>query len=398
MYPDLDVVVIGASSSGLYAAEQLARAGCCVGVFEQHARLNPTRRTLIVTSRLQHVLGYVPHTAVLHDTQVIGLATPGTATSVELRDPDLIVERRRLAHFLADRAQEAGAVLYYSHRFHGLEPHPGGAAIHLCAADGQPKTAVARAIIGADGVSSDVAMAACLPRPPAVPILQAEVQLPAGWDSAVTQVWFNTDETRFFYWLIPESSDRGVAGLVGDDRAETRALLQHFLDQQGLRPLAYQGAQVALHHPRLRSWGRVGAAPVLLVGDAAGQVKNTTVGGTVTGLWGATAAVRALLRDTSYARELRPLRRELDLHWFIRLLLDRLDNPGYDHLMRSITPVVEQFLSRHSRDQMAGVFWQLLWHQPRLLTLGLRLLLRCSASRRHPRTRWPQQSESRPER
>lgn len=397
MHTDLDVAVIGASSSGLYAAEQLARAGWRVSVFEQSPSLTPARRTLIVTPQLQHVLGYVPEAAVLHRIQVLALDAPGVSTNVMLQDPDLIVERCRLVHLLADRAQEAGATLCHGHRLQGLEPRPGGVAIHLRTADDKMATVVARAIIGADGPFSDVAVAAGLSRPPAVPILQAEVQLPSGWDPTVTRVWFDADETRFFYWLIPESIERGVAGLVGDERSETRALLQGFLDRHGLRPLAYQGAQVALHYPRLRPWGRVGSAAVLLVGDAAGQVKNTTVGGTVTGLYGAAAAARALLRGTPYTRELRPLKRELDLHWLIRLLLDRLNNSGYDHLVHSVTPIVRQFLSRHNRDQMAGVFWKLLLHQPRLLALGLRLLLGRSGSRRHLRATWLWQGQHRPE-
>jgi len=359
----------------------------------------------------------------------MAMSTPGATLSVELQAPDLIVERGCLARLLAGRAQEAGAELCYGYRFQGLESRPEGVALHF-AADGQQSpdgstalrlrsgerspqpfdpstefipneaeglragraqgrrlvegaaTVVARAAIGADGLFSDVAVAAGLKRCPAVPILQAKVRLPPGWDPAVSQVWFDADETRFFYWLIPESVERGVVGLVGDDQAETRDLLQRFLDRHGFQPMAYQGALVAMHHPRLRPWGRVGSAPVLLVGDAAGQVKVTTVGGTVSGLWGAAAAVRALLRGTPYAHELRPLKRELDLHWFIRLLLDRLDNPGYDRLVGSVTPAVQQFLSRHNRDEMVGAFWQLPLLQPRLVALGLRLLLSRSDSRR----------------
>jgi len=378
----LDVAIIGASSAGLYAAEQLARAGRRVGVFEQHAELDPACRTLIVTPQLQRLLGYVPDAVVLHRIQVMAVATPGVSVRVELQDPDLIVERCCLAHLLAGRAQKAGAELCYGYRFQGLEPHPGGVALHLRAAGGQAATVVAQAVIGADGLFSEVAAAANIKHPPVVPILQAEVRLPPGWDPAVTQVWFDADETRFFYWLIPESVEKGVAGMVGDDRAETWSLLQGFLDRHGFQPLAYQGAQVAMHHPQLRPWERVGSAPVLLVGDAAGQVKVTTVGGTVSGLWGAAAAVRALLRGTPYAHELRPLKRELDLHWFIRLLLDRLDNPGYDRLVSSVTPAVQQLLSRRNRDEMAGGFWKLLLLQPRLLVLGLRLLLHRSGGRR----------------
>ncbi len=379
----LDVAIIGASSAGLYAAEQLARAGKHVGVFERQPELTPARRTLIITPQLRRMLNEIPQDVVLHRIRVLSLAAPGAEVCVTLQDPDLIVERCRLTQWLADRARRAGAELFYGHRFRRLAPHPDGAVVHLSVADGQSETVVARAVIGADGVFSDVAMAAGLQRPPTVPILQAEVNLPDGWDPAVTQVWFDTDETRFFYWLIPESAERGVVGLVGDDRVETRVLLQRFLTRYGFEPLAYQGAQVAMHHPRLRPWGQVGKAPILLIGDAAGQVKVTTVGGTVTGLWGAAAAAQALIRGTTYARELRPLKRELDVHWFLRWLLDRLDNPGYDRLVRSVTPAVQRFLSRRSRDEMAGAFWRLPLLQPRLLALGLRLLLQ--RAERQPR-------------
>lgn len=378
---NLDVAIIGASSAGCYVAEQLAQAGRRVIIFEKQAGLAPARRTLIVTPHLQRLLGPASDMAVLHRIRTIAMASPHVAVSIALRDPDLIVERSQLAHLLASRAQAAGAELRYGYRFQGLEAHPDGAALHFRAPGGETMTVIARAIIGADGAFSDVALAAGLTRPPTVPILQAEVLLPAGWDAAVTQVWFDARDTRFFYWLIPESPERGVVGLVSDEGVDVRALLQRFLNRHGLQPLAYQGAQVAMHHPRLRPWGQVGAARVLLVGDAAGQVKVTTVGGTVSGLWGAAAAVRALLWGTSYAHELRPLKRELDLHWLIRQFLDRLDNRGYDQLLGQVTPLVQQFLGRYHRDEMARVFWRLLLLQPRLVVLGLSRLLHGSGGR-----------------
>jgi flavin-dependent dehydrogenase len=373
---DLDVAIIGASSAGLYAAEQLARAGRRVGIFERQTRLAPARRTLIVTPQLQHVLGYIPEAAVLHRIRVMAVATLSASLSVELQEPDLIVERSLLAQHLAERAQGVGAEIRYGYRFQGLESRPAGVILHLSSRDGRSTSIGAQAVIGADGVFSDVAAAAGLQRPPVVPILQAEVALPANWDPAVTKVWFDASDTRFFYWLVPESAERGVVGLVGDDQAEMRARLLRFLARHGFEPLAYQSAQVALHHPRLRPWGWVGSAPVLLVGDAAGQVKVTTVGGTISGLWGAAAAARALLGDASQLQYLRSLKRELDLHWFIRMLLERLDNAGYDRLVRGINLPVRAFLGRRNRDAMAGAFWQIPLLQPSLLALGLRLLAR----------------------
>lgn len=370
-----DVAVIGGSSSGFYAAEQLARAGLAVGVFERQSELRPARRTYIITPHLRRLLGYEPESSVLHRIRFMDVATANASTRVELDDPDLIIERGLLTSWLKERALEAGATLYTGYRFQQIRPHPEGVELGLVAPDRGHFWVKAGAVIGADGVTSDVARVTGLGLPPKVPIVQAEVHLPPGWDPEVTKVWFDVGKTRFFYWLIPESKEVGVAGLVGEAHTDTRALLQEFLEEHGLEPLAYQAAQVAMHHPRLRLEGRVGRAPVLLVGDAAGQVKVTTVGGTVTGLWGAQAAARALLHGTSYSHELRPLKRELDLHWGLRLILERLDNRGYDSIVRSVNRTVQGFLGRHTRDEMAGAIWKLPFFQPRLLWIGLKALL-----------------------
>ena len=73
--------------------------------------------------------------------------------------------------------------------------------------------------------------------------------------------------------------------------------------------------------------------------------------------------------------------RKQRLHWFIRLLLDRLDNREYDRLVGSIALAVQRFLGRYNRDEMAGASWKLPLYQPRLVMLGLRLLLRRAGRR-----------------
>lgn len=370
----VDVAIVGASSAGLFAAEQLARAGRHVVVIERQTVLQPDRRTLIITPQLRSILGDLTNQVVVHTTQIMAVQTPAAQTEVTLHDPDLIIERSHLTQQLADRAAYAGAQLYYGQRFVGLDPHPDGALLHIRTAQDESKHIVARNVIGADGAFSRVASAAGLKLPLVVPIIQAEVALPPNWNPDRTQVWFDVDETRFFYWLIPESNRVGVVGLVGEERGTTRALLDQFLERHALVPYAYQASQVAMYHPRLRPWGRVGTAAVLLVGDAAGQVKVTTVGGTVSGLWGAQAAVQALLTGQPYRTTLRALNRELLLHWGIRFLLERLDNPGYDELTRCVTHPVRQFLSRYNRDAMVQPFWQVPFLQPRFVPLALRML------------------------
>ncbi|MBI4454652.1 MAG: NAD(P)/FAD-dependent oxidoreductase [Acidobacteria bacterium] len=378
---NFDVVVIGASAPGLYAAQILARAGKKVVVFERHEEINPARRTLIVTRELCKVIDEVPLPALLHRIGVMAISSPDVTARIRLRDPDPIVERSYLIQWLASRLQDSGGELRLGYRFEDFVESENGLHLRVQGPNGELLVCVKDAVIGADGVFSEVAQSAGIPRPPFVSVLQAEVSLPVGWDPDVTQVWFDSNDTRFFYWLIPESAERGVVGLVGDSGAQARELLRRFLIQHNLKPEVYQGAQVAMHHPGLKPWSKVGETPVYLVGDAAGQVKVTTVGGTVTGLMGAKAAVRAILNRTSYKAELRALKRELDVHWLIRALLDRLDNLGYDSLIGALSSSVRIFLARHNRDSMAPVFWRLPFLEPRLFRVALNSLLGRSVER-----------------
>ena len=375
---EFDVVVVGASSAGLYAAELLLQAGKRVAIVEQEPEIRPARRTLIVTSEILSPLPELSSSVETAVTRTIVVQAGENSCRIRLNPPDLVLDRRDLVLWLAERVRRLGGEIIAGRGFQGFEQD--GRGLRLRLGDGKTAdTVVAReAVIGADGVFSQVARAAGIEKTRCVPIIQAEVHPPDGGDPETTWVRFDPSETRFFYWLIPQGPDRAVLGLVGDDSRRTRELLDRFLVLQGLRAEAFQSSQVALHHPRLRPWTRVAGVPVYLVGDAAGQVKVTTVGGTVPGLLGARAAAQAVLLDQPYAWSLRPLKRELDVHWGLRALLDRLDEEGYRRLVGLLTPKLQEFLRRHNRDRMAQVFWKLPLIQPRLLTLGLRCLWRKS--------------------
>ena len=130
---------------------------------------------------------------------------------------------------------------------------------------------------------SAVAQAAGWPRQKTVPLVQAIVKLPAGMPSDTVRVWFIPDDTPYFYWLIPDSPDRGALGLIGVDGQETRRSLEKFMEKRAFTPLGFQGARVPLYNGWVPVQRKVGRGSVYLVGDAAGQVKVSTVGGIVTG-------------------------------------------------------------------------------------------------------------------
>ncbi len=387
-----DIVVVGASGAGLYAAELLARAGKRVAVFERRPGLNHSRRTLIVTTELRRVSGPIPETIELSHTSRMQLHCGSATAEVSLSEPDPIVERTAFIRWMYERAVSAGAEVFFGHQFRDIQDTGGGLRAEFGTGSANRCCIAKDAVIGADGIASHIGLKAGIERPQTVPIMQAEIALPDGWDPSLTRVWFEPCDTRFFYWLIPEAEGQAVVGLIGDHHDETKSLLRDFLAREGWKAEAYQTALVSMHRPGLRPWGAIGKTPVYLIGDAAGQVKVTTVGGTVTGLLGAEAASRAILRETRYRDELRVLKRELDLHWALRWMLDRLDQRGYERLVSSIQSSLARFLSRNSRDRMAPVFWRLPLTEPRLALLALEVLK--GKSRKGPEPDAKKRSES----
>jgi len=115
---------------------------------------------------------------------------------------------------------------------------------------------------------------------------------------------------------------------------------------------------------------------VFTVGDAAAQVKATTVGGVVTGLHGAKALAHAILNGRNYHKELRGLKLELRLHLLIRHVLNRFKEEDYDELIAMLDGGLKGILEERTRDELTHSFLRLIWTEPRLITLGTKALLK----------------------
>jgi flavin-dependent dehydrogenase len=353
----------------------LASAGRSVRVFERAERLEPAPRTLIVTHRIRDLLGAVGERSVVNEIHRFELFTDGRSATISLECPDLIVERARLIRGLAEQAEASGARVELGRRFVSLEPNRGGIELNVEGTDGSKREQVsAGAVVGADGAQSGVAQSAGWPRQATVPLIQAIVRLPAGMPANTVRVWFIPDDTPYFYWLIPESRERGAVGLIGVDGQATRRCLERFLEKHHFVPLGYQGARIPVYTGWVPVERRLGGGRVYLVGDAAGQVKVSTVGGIVTGFRGALGVSQAILNG-GQSRELRTLRRELDLHLLIRRSLHRFQQADYSRLVDWMSEATRHSLGRVSRDEAGRVLWHICRTQPRLLLIGLRGLL-----------------------
>lgn len=369
------VAVVGGSAAGLLTASLLARRGRPVRVFERIETLEPAARTLIVTHRMRELLGPAAERSVINEVRRFELFTDGRSASIALNKPDLIIERRALIQALADDAQRAGATLELGRRFHALHPNAHGLVLEVEQSAGGNKQEIhVGTVIGGDGAASRVASAAGWAPLDTAPLVQAIVPLPKDMPPNTARIWFIPQETPYFYWLIPESPARGALGLIGENGPQTQKHLEQFLERRKLDAIEFQGARVPIYTRWVPVRQKVGKGDVYIVGDAAAQVKVTTVGGIVTGFRGAVGVAQAVLNGGS-SRELRALRRELDLHLWLRRSLHDFQQADYSRLVDLLNDPAKQSLSEYSRDEAWKVLWHVCLRQPRLAMLGIRGLL-----------------------
>ena len=376
---DHEVIVVGGSAAGLFTAATVARGGRRVRVLESKPQFEPTPRTLIVTDHFRHQMGTAASENIVNEIRRFELFTDGRSAQIALNKPDLIIERSRLISALAREAEQAGATLSFDTRFLGIGPNARGLRLDV-ESGGKHEELHADSVVGADGAASRVARASGWPPVETVPLVQAIVRLPKDCPPDTTRVWFVPDDTPYFYWLIPESAERGAVGVIGEHGSDTKRSFERFLEKKHLEPLEWQGARIPVYRGWVPVRRRIGNGEVYLVGDAAAQVKVSTVGGIVTGFRGALGVSQALLQNGK-SGELAALRRELGTHWLIRRALHNFQQRDYSQLVDLLDASTRQSLGEINRDESTRLLWNVVRRQPRLVLLGLRGLLMGKAER-----------------
>jgi flavin-dependent dehydrogenase len=367
-----DVAIIGGSAAGFFTAYLLARKGVDVRVFEAEDPLNPSPRTLIVTSYMPKMIGSLCESAVVNTIRRFELFADGRVATISLQRPDLVIERSKLVQGLAERAEASGTKILAGHLFLRLKPNGKILTFTLSHnGDGTLIEESADILVGADGAFSKVAQSAGWSKQPTVPLFQAVVELPKDMPSDTIRVWFAPEDTPYFYWLIPHSPRQGVLGLISEEEREGFSFLECFLEKKGLVPIEFQSARIPFYTKWIPFHRKIQESHVYLVGDAAGHVKVSTAGGIVTGFRGAHGVAEAIFNGGS-SQELRALRKELGRHRLMRTVLHGFTQAEYARLLDILNPATKRLLSVFTRDETGTLLWNLFLKNPRLLLLGLR--------------------------
>ena len=371
------ISIVGGGPAGSYSAYLLAKSGFEVQVFEEHGVVGiPVACTGLL----------IPYLGKLFDTEdfemnrveMARIIAPDSGfVDVHFREPNFVLDRAALDQSIARRAQKAGAVYHLNHRFTGLSREGGKLQLEVLNKEsGEKITSAADYLIGADGPHSSVAKSAGMYGDRTF-YAAVQATIACENDNFIEFYPFGTDMA----WVVPESKTSVRAGIAA--LKEPHLVFRKFMEKRfgaGFEEkiTARQAGLIPLYNPRLATEKN----NVLLVGDAATQVKAPTLGGIMQSLLAAGCAAEAIEKkkryDTLWKRK---IGKDLAMALMARKVMNKFTDEDYNRLVRACnTEKVRNILGSYDRDFISQFLVKMVLTQPKLLYFAKFLPSALSAS------------------
>ncbi len=273
-----DVVIVGAGPAGAIAAKYAALNGASTLLIEEHASIgSPVQCTGLISTAALNECELGEGSFVLNKMKGAFVYAPnGEELCVQGKEVKAyVIDRKIFDRALVERSLDAGVDMLLKTRFIGMEK---GKITVM--SNGGKKEIYADIVIGADGIQGSVARAAGLPRcEKFLSGIQFEAPYAAKDPEFVEIFTGNEIAPGFFAWAVPFN------GLARIGLAKNPGLpARHYLENLLKHPVVssrYTGSRtefvlggIPLGPPK-----KTATDGVMLVGDAAGQVKPTSGGG-----------------------------------------------------------------------------------------------------------------------
>ncbi len=274
-----DVVVIGAGPAGAIAAKYAAKNGASTLLIEEHASIgSPVQCTGLISTAALNECEIGEGSFVLNKMKGAFVYAPnGEELCVRGKDAKAyVIDRKIFDRALVERSLDEGADILLKTRFTGME----NGKISVIS-DGERKEIHASVVIAADGIQSSVGRAAGLGR---CEKFLSGIQFEAPYaakDSEFVEIFTGNDiAPGFFAWAVPFNGLARI-GLAKNPCANPPFYYLGELLKHPVVASRYRGSRTehVLGGIPLGSPGKTTGNGVMLVGDAAGQVKPTSGGG-----------------------------------------------------------------------------------------------------------------------
>ena len=338
-----DLVIIGASLAGSYLCYLLSKTNLKIAVIEEHEKIGlPLQCAGIVSQKLSKLVE-LPDDVVLNRVSIAKLVAPsGRAIKLFGNEIPFIIDRVALDRLFYEKTRNRENIKYFlGEKFKSFR-YTRDRANKTLLVETSKRKFKARILIGCDGPLSSVGKTVGIKNNV---IYATQIQVKGKFNQNEAGMYFDPRWKELFGWIVPEGNTVFRIGLAASKNvapkfkifAKTLKVdLSQKIDQQGgIIPYGMMN-KVAFNN-------------VLLLGDAACQVKATTGGGIIMLLTSAKYAASCIIKcfkTNNFSKKFikrnyeRPcastVGKQLKIHYIIRNLLEYFTIKDYDKFFQII--------------------------------------------------------------
>ncbi len=348
------VAIIGAGPVGNYLAYLLGKQGYTVNVYEEHDTIGwPVQCTGITTFFLNDIMKVDEEFLVNTITRTKVFAPNNDAVEIQLKK-NFIVDRVKFDSYIGKMAASEGVKYFTKHAFTGFQKKK---HYHLQFANGTTRDDAI--LVGADGPRSQVAHSAGIYGERSFMVgMQARAYCACEEDL----VEFYLGE-GYFGWLVPENKKIARIGVAC--YSDAKKYYDVLMQRRKAKFIEYQSGIIPVYNPSLQTQHD----DLYLVGDAATQVKATTLGGIIPGMMAAEELAKALKNTGNYETLWKKrIGKELFVHLMLRKFLDKFRDEDYNSLIELCKQEkVNRLIGEHDREFPSTLIMKVLLKEPRFL-------------------------------
>ncbi|AUB54843.1 geranylgeranyl reductase [Methanobacterium subterraneum] len=340
-----DVAVVGAGPVGSTFARIMAEKGFEVAILEKKKEIGvPLQCAGLVGKRIKEV-NVLPNEFIINPVHGGFLHSPqDTVLSVSKGKPEAyVLDRVKYDQFLAHLAEDSGAEILLNHGVEKIDSVNG--VINL---KNKEKTKIsAGVVVGADGHSSIVSSTF---NPLAESFQAAQYLIDVGekrFQTNFVHLYVDSRVSPGFLWVIPLSESTARVGLFADaNYQQLTIILNELLNKRS----ELRGATILKKYygviPRHDPHKQLVKDRVILLGDAASQVKPTTGGGLIMGFTSAEIASRAVSKAlevdnveilTDYNKQYQErFKKELKVQLMVHKIFKSLNDDNLEYMFQKL--------------------------------------------------------------
>ncbi len=332
------ITIIGAGPIGCYLAYLLSKNNINVDIYEEHKEIGkPVQCAGIITNEIEK-FNFDIKRFLIRKINKIKLYSKNNCVELKLKKPEYIIDREKFDKYLYEKAKRAGVKFHLNHKFLGIKNN--------------------RIILTKRVLKKNILVLANGPN-----IKKNNyygIQCRAKLKKDAYEVYFNIKD--FFSWIIPEKDGICRIGMASKDK-NIKKTFDDFLKIKKIKKIInYQSGLIPIFKENISKNN------IYKIGDAASQVKATTGGGLIPGLYAAEILAKSIIKNKDYNKEIKKINKELKLHLRIRKILDKFTQEDYNYLLKLINKnKIKRIIEEESREFPLKLLVKLLINEPRFL-------------------------------